>query len=73
MNPAVWITIAFVIVLAINFASVKAFGEFEFWLSSIKIIILSGAIILMLVLALGGGPGWVISPDEKTTTLIKKK
>ncbi|KAJ6086810.1 hypothetical protein N7467_005724 [Penicillium canescens] len=58
VNSAVWITIALVIVLVINFASVKAFGEFEFWLSSIKIIILSGAIILMLVLALGGGPGF---------------
>lgn len=55
MNPAVWITIALIAILVINFISVKAFGEFEFWLSSFKIIVMTGAIILLLVLALGGG------------------
>ncbi|GKZ50823.1 hypothetical protein AbraIFM66951_004190 [Aspergillus brasiliensis] len=58
VNPAVWITIAFVIILLINLAGVKSFGEFEFWLSSLKIIIMLGAIILLFVLALGGGPGF---------------
>lgn len=57
VNPAVWITIAFIIVLLINFAAVKFFGEFEFWLSSLKILIMLGAIILLFVLALGGCPG----------------
>lgn len=57
MNPAVWITVAFVIVLLINLAGVKSFGEFEFWLSSVKILVMLGAIILLFVLALGGGPG----------------
>lgn len=57
VNPAVWITIAFVIVLLVNFDSVKAFGEFEFWLSLVKIIIMLAAIILLLVPALGGDPG----------------
>ncbi|CAG8113020.1 unnamed protein product [Penicillium salamii] len=56
ISPAVWITIALLVVLVINFISVKAFGEFEFWLSSVKIIVMVGAIILLLVLALGGGP-----------------
>ncbi|CAI7585410.1 unnamed protein product [Penicillium palitans] len=55
VNPAVWITIALIAILVINFISVKAFGEFEFWLSSFKIIVMTGAIILLLVLALGGG------------------
>jgi amino acid transporter len=57
VNPAVWITVAFVIVLLINLAGVKSFGEFEFWLSSVKILVMLGAIILLFVLALGGGPG----------------
>lgn len=34
----------------------KFFGEFEFWLSSVKVITILGVIILSLVLALGGGP-----------------
>lgn len=32
------------------------FGELEFWLSSIKVLVIIGLIILTLVLALGGGP-----------------
>jgi yeast amino acid transporter len=56
VNPAVWISIVFVIVIVVNLCSVKIFGEMEFWVSSLKVIILTGTIILMLVLACGGGP-----------------
>ncbi len=43
-------------VVAINWLVIKFFGEIEFWLSSIKVIVIIGVIILSLVLALGGGP-----------------
>ncbi|KAJ0322255.1 hypothetical protein COL5a_008864 [Colletotrichum fioriniae] len=56
VNPAVFITIALVLILLINSISVKAFGEFEFWLSSLKVIIMIGVILLLFVLAVGGGP-----------------
>ncbi|KAK1994816.1 amino acid permease [Colletotrichum falcatum] len=56
VNPAVFITIALVLILLINSISVKAFGEFEFWLSSLKVVIMVGVILLLLILALGGGP-----------------
>lgn len=36
--------------------SVKFFGEFEFWFSSLKVLIMVGLIILTFVIALGGGP-----------------
>lgn len=45
-----------IIILLINFANVKFFGEIEFWLSGLKVIVIVGIIILMIVLALGGGP-----------------
>jgi yeast amino acid transporter len=32
------------------------FGEFEFWLSSAKVLIMIGLIIFTLTLAAGGGP-----------------
>lgn len=35
---------------------IRFFGEFEFWLSSIKVVVLVGPILLSLILALGGGP-----------------
>ncbi|CCF45280.1 amino acid permease [Colletotrichum higginsianum] len=56
VNPAVFISIALVLIVAINSISVKAFGEFEFWLSSLKVIIMVGVILLLFILAVGGGP-----------------
>ncbi|MDT0190057.1 amino acid permease [Rothia terrae] len=41
----IWITSVLLIILAINFAKVKAFGETEFWLTVIKVT----AIIAMIV------------------------
>lgn len=56
VNPGVWITIFLVIILAINLLGVRFFGEIEFWLSSLKVVTCLGLIILLFVIALGGGP-----------------
>jgi amino acid transporter len=56
VNPGVFITVFFVVIVIINYIGVKYFGEFEFWLSSIKVLVICGLIILSLVLMLGGGP-----------------
>lgn len=56
VNPAVFITIVLVLILIINSVSVKAFGELEFWLSSLKVLIMVGIMILLFILAVGGGP-----------------
>lgn len=56
VNAGVWITIFLVIVVAINYFGVKFFGEFEFWLSSFKVIVILGIILLSFILMLGGGP-----------------
>jgi amino acid transporter len=56
INPGVFITVFLVAIVLINYVGVKYFGEFEFWLSSIKVVVICGLILLSLVLALGGGP-----------------
>jgi yeast amino acid transporter len=56
VNPGVWIAIILVIIIIVNYFGIKFFGEFEFWLSSFKVVTICGVIILTLVLALGGGP-----------------
>lgn len=56
INPGVWITIFLVIIVAINTFGVKFFGEFEFWLSSFKVLVMLGLILLMFIIMLGGGP-----------------
>lgn len=56
VNPGVFIAVFWVAIVAINYFGVKFFGEFEFWLSTIKVVIIIGVILLSLVLALGGGP-----------------
>lgn len=56
VNAGVWITIFLVTVVAINYFGVKFFGEFEFWLSSFKVVVILGIILLSFILMLGGGP-----------------
>jgi amino acid transporter len=56
VNPGVFIAVFLAFVIAINLLGARYFGEIEFWMSSIKILVLAGLIILCLVLALGGGP-----------------
>ena len=56
VNPGVFITVFFVVILAINWFGIRFFGEFEFWLSSLKVIVICAVILLSLILALGGGP-----------------
>lgn len=56
VNPGVFIAVFWIAIVCINYFGVKFFGEFEFWLSTIKVVIIVGVILLSLVLALGGGP-----------------
>lgn len=56
VNPGVFIAVFLVAIIVINYCGIRFFGEFEFWLSSIKVVVICGLIILSLVLALGGGP-----------------
>ncbi|KAH7139713.1 amino acid permease [Dactylonectria estremocensis] len=56
VNPGVFIAIFLVVIICINYFGVRFFGEFEFWLSSFKVITIVGIILFSLILALGGGP-----------------
>ncbi|KAK6453983.1 proline specific permease [Scheffersomyces xylosifermentans] len=56
VNIAVWITIFLAVIIILNMSSVRFFGEAEFWFASIKLIALTGLIILGIVLFFGGGP-----------------
>ncbi len=56
VNPGVFIAIFLVAIIVFNYLGIRFFGELEFWLSSIKVLTILGLIILMIVLAAGGGP-----------------
>lgn len=56
VNPAVWVTIFWIVIVIINFFGVKGYGEAEFVFSLIKVIAVLGFIILGIVLVCGGGP-----------------
>ncbi|KAF2014650.1 hypothetical protein BU24DRAFT_433894 [Aaosphaeria arxii CBS 175.79] len=53
VNPGVFIAVFMVTIICINYFGVKFFGEFEFWLSSIKVVTIVGVIILSFALAVG--------------------
>jgi amino acid transporter len=55
-NPAIWITIIIVLILALNVFGVGIYGEAEFIFASIKIITMVGLLILGLIIMLGGAP-----------------
>ncbi|KAL9618132.1 MAG: hypothetical protein Q9160_007139 [Pyrenula sp. 1 TL-2023] len=56
VNPGVFIAVFWIAIVFINYFGIRFFGEFEFWLSSIKVVVICGVILLSLILALGGGP-----------------
>ena len=56
VSSAVWITILFIVIVALNCTPVKVYGETEFILGAIKLTTIVGLIILMFIIMLGGGP-----------------
>lgn len=56
INNALWISICLIVVVAINLAGAGVYGECEFWFASIKVLTITGLIILSIILAAGGGP-----------------
>ncbi|ODO08463.1 hypothetical protein L198_00193 [Cryptococcus wingfieldii CBS 7118] len=56
LNAAIWIAVALVPMICINFISVKWYGEAEVITASIKVITFVVLIILGIILDLGGGP-----------------
>ncbi|KAJ6516194.1 amino acid permease [Mycena sanguinolenta] len=56
VNNAAWITIIMLVVIGINMCGAGVYGEAEFVFASIKVITITGLIILGIVLDLGGGP-----------------
>lgn len=57
LNPAVWITIFGVLIVATNSYSVRFYGEFEYVLGVVKIILILGLFLVSLVIDLGGVKG----------------
>ncbi|KAG9311192.1 amino acid permease [Chiua virens] len=55
-SPGVYITVCLVVAIGINLLGVRAYGEAEFWFSTIKVLTITGMIILGIVVDLGGGP-----------------
>ncbi|RSH81104.1 uncharacterized protein EHS24_008538 [Apiotrichum porosum] len=55
-HTAAYITVCLVMVWVINLFGARAYGEAEFWFSTIKVVTIIGLIILSLVLMCGGGP-----------------
>ncbi|KAF6014767.1 hypothetical protein HII12_001184 [Brettanomyces bruxellensis] len=56
INPAIFISVFWVLIVVLNMCAVKYFGETEFWIAFIKILTIVGLIILGIVIFFGGGP-----------------
>ncbi|EGN94272.1 hypothetical protein SERLA73DRAFT_96338 [Serpula lacrymans var. lacrymans S7.3] len=56
VSNGVWITMCLVIAVGINLSGVGVYGECEFIFCSIKVVTITGLIILGIIVDLGGGP-----------------
>lgn len=56
VNIGVWITIMLIVIVALNALPVRFYGETEFWFAGIKVIMMTGLLILSFILFWGGGP-----------------
>lgn len=59
ISNALWISICLLIVVVINFLGAGVYGECEFWFASIKVLTITGLIILGIIITAGGGPDHV--------------
>ncbi|CAL3962913.1 unnamed protein product [Diplocarpon coronariae] len=57
INPAAFVIIFYIVIIAINFFGVEGFGEAEFVFSIIKVVAVVGFVILGIIIAAGGVPG----------------
>ena len=53
MPDAAWSTIFLVIIVAVNFLSVRIYGELEYWFALIKIVIVIVFIIVAILVTAG--------------------
>ncbi|KAK4494375.1 hypothetical protein PRZ48_014673 [Zasmidium cellare] len=56
INQAVWFSVFIVLIMALNFSPVKAYGESEVFFAALKILLIIGLIIAGIVVDLGGAP-----------------
>ncbi|RSL83095.1 hypothetical protein CEP51_004720 [Fusarium floridanum] len=56
INVGVWIAVFGVFVMALNFLPVEKFGETEFVMAIVKIIVLVGLILGCFIISMGGSP-----------------
>jgi L-asparagine transporter-like permease len=42
VNPGVWIAVFLIVITLINECGVRLFGEIEFWLSTVKVLVILG-------------------------------
>ena len=56
VNPAVWIAMAMVVCLFLNLVGVRWYGESEFVMSSTKILLLVGLMLVTFITMCGGNP-----------------
>ncbi|KAJ5835366.1 Amino acid/polyamine transporter I [Penicillium robsamsonii] len=56
ISSAVWITVLYVSIFALNCLPVRIYGELEFVLGSIKLLTIVGLMLLMFIVTLGGAP-----------------
>jgi len=55
-SPAIWISVYLLVPITFNLFNVRRYGEFEFWLTSVKVVTCVGLFILGVLLPMDASP-----------------
>ncbi|KAH6995238.1 amino acid permease/ SLC12A domain-containing protein [Ilyonectria destructans] len=56
LNVAIFVTVFAVVIVLVNLLHVSIFGEAEFWMSAVKILVMATVILTCFVISMGGQP-----------------
>ena len=66
-SPAIWISVYLLVPITFNLLNVRRYGEFEFWLTSIKVVTCVGLFILGISLPMDASPEPPLLGTNSTT------
>ncbi|KAI5460500.1 amino acid permease/ SLC12A domain-containing protein [Mariannaea sp. PMI_226] len=56
LNVAIFVTVFLVVIISVNLLHVSFFGEAEFWMSSLKLLVMVTLILTCFIISMGGQP-----------------
>ena len=71
VNPGLWVLVFHIVILIANYIGIRWFGEIEFYLSALKVLILLALITFMVIMTTGKLPSYDQVVRNPTLVMIQ--